>query len=76
MIEVAKRRYMVVPDEDCWTISYQGHKAGRFDSQDEALDEAVKLAREAEGLGYDSQVLVQSEEGRVREEPTARDRRH
>jgi len=76
VIEVAKRRYMVVPDEDCWTINYQGRKAGRFDSQDEALDEAVKLAREAEGLGYDSQVLVQTETGRVREESVARDRRH
>lgn len=51
--------YHVVPnDADGWSIACKGHRAGAFQTRDEALDEAVRLAREARGCGYDVEVLV------------------
>ncbi len=55
--------YIVVPQDEHWSISYKGHRAGSFDSRDEAVEEAVKLAREARGCGYDAEVLVTDEGG-------------
>lgn len=50
--------YHVAPNDDGWSIGFKGHRAGAFQSRDEALDEAVRLAREARGCGYDVEVLV------------------
>lgn len=50
--------YHVMPNDDSWAIACKGHKAGAFPTRDDALDEAVRLAREARGCGYDVEVLV------------------
>lgn len=55
--------YVVVPDEGGWSIDYKGHRAGCFGTRDQAVDQAVKLAREARGCGYDAEVLVTDEGG-------------
>ena len=63
--------YEVAPAEGCWSLRHQGYRAGRFDSRDAALQEAIQLAREAKGVGHDCKVVVQDESGRQSEAWTA-----
>ena len=55
--------YVVAPAEGCWSLRHQGYRAGRFDSRDAALQEAIQLAREARGVGHEARVVVQDESG-------------
>ena len=59
--------YIVVPREAGWTLRHQGYDAGDFASQDEAVREAIDLAREASGCGHEARVLVQDRDGAQRE---------
>jgi hypothetical protein len=59
---VTEYSYHVVPNDDGWAIAYKGRRAGAFPTRDDAVDEAVRLAREARGCGYDVEVLVSETE--------------
>ena len=59
--------YVVAPAEGCWSLRHQGYRAGRFGSRDEAVREAIGLAKEAKGVGHEAKVVVQDETGQVRE---------
>ena len=59
--------YVVAPAEGCWSLRHQGYRAGRFDSCDEALREAIELAKEANGVGHEAKVVVQDESGQARD---------
>ncbi len=59
--------YVVAPGEGCWSLRHQGYRAGRFGSRDDALREAMGLAREAKGVGHEARVLLQDESGEVRQ---------
>ena len=59
--------YVVSPAEGCWSLRHQGYRAGRFDSRDDALREAIELAKEANGVGHEAKVVVQDESGQLRD---------
>ncbi len=67
-------QYIVVPDEDCWKIDHEGRRVGEFPSRDAALETAVNLAQEANGIGHDAEVLVRREDGALEEEAAWRGR--
>lgn len=55
---MSSRDYVVVENDDHWSIDLNGHKAGSFDSESDATDAALRLAKEARGLGHASRVLA------------------
>ena len=59
--------YVVVPSEGCWKLRHQGYDAGAFKSEDDALREAIGLAREASSCGHEARVVVQERGGARRE---------
>jgi hypothetical protein len=59
--------YVVAPAEGCWNLRHQGYRAGSFQSRDDALREAIGLAKEANGVGHEAKVVVQDETGQLRE---------
>ena len=59
--------YVVAPADGCWSLRHQGYRAGRFNSRDAALREAIGLAREANGVGHQARVVLQDETGQLRE---------
>ena len=57
--------YVVAPAEGRWSLRHQGYRAGRFDSRDAALREAIGLAKEANGVGHEARVVLQDETGQL-----------
>jgi hypothetical protein len=55
--------YVVAAGDEGWSLRHQGYSAGTFASRDEALREAIDLAREASGCGHEARVLVQDRDG-------------
>ena len=62
----SKLRYAVVRFEDDWRILDAGGHRGQFADAVEAAAHVGRLAREATGMGYDVEVLVQSPAGELR----------
>ncbi|MBW3560721.1 MAG: DUF2188 domain-containing protein [Proteobacteria bacterium] len=59
--------YVVASEGRSWKLLHQGRPAGRFDGEDQALGTAIGLAREAFAVGHDAVVMIEDEDGTVRE---------
>jgi hypothetical protein len=62
---MSDRQYRVARFGDRWKIVANGHRAGDFRSQADALAQAARLAREARALGNRVELLVQTDAGRL-----------
>ena len=61
-----KLRYAVVRVEDDWRVVDAGGAHGDFPDRAQAAAHVGELAREAIGMGYDVEVLLQSPVGELR----------
>ena len=55
---MSSRDYVVVENDDHWSIDLNGHRAGSFDTESAATEAARRLAKEARGLGHASRVMA------------------
>ncbi len=61
------KQYRVTRTGPGWTIAYQGFRAGDFPTGQAAVAKAEHLAREARGCGYDAELVIEDDQGRVAE---------
>lgn len=64
---VFDKQYRVRRDGRNWTIAHNGFHAGDFPNGKAAEARAEKLAREAHGCGYNAELIIEDDHGRVRE---------
>jgi hypothetical protein len=64
---VFDKQYRVTRCAGHWTIAYNGFRAGDFPTGQAAAAKAENLAREACGCGYDAELVIEDDKGRVRE---------
>jgi phage replication-related protein YjqB (UPF0714/DUF867 family) len=50
-----------------WAIALNGYRAGDFPTGQAATARAEHLAKEARGCGYDAELVIEDDRGRVRE---------
>ncbi len=61
------REYRVTRTGPRWTIAHKGFRAGDFATDQAAAAKAEHLAREARACGYDAELVIEDEQGQVRE---------
>lgn len=61
------KQYRVTRCGRHWTITHKGFHAGDFPTGQAATEKAEHLAREACGCGYDAELVIEDDQGRVRE---------
>jgi hypothetical protein len=64
---VFDKEYRVTRAGPRWAIAHNGCRAGGFESGQAAAVKAEHLAREARGCGYDAELVIEDDQGRVRE---------
>ncbi len=63
---VFDKKYRVTRSSpDHWTIALNGYRAGDFPSGQAAAETAEHLAKEARGCGYDAELVIEDDQGRV-----------
>jgi hypothetical protein len=58
--------YVVAAEGESWKLMHQGRPAGDFPAEQQALNTAIDLAKEAYAVGHDAVVVIKDEDG-VRE---------
>lgn len=64
---VFDKQYRVTRCGRHWKIALNGFRAGDFPSDQAATKTAEHLAREACGCGYQAELIIEDDQGRVRE---------
>jgi hypothetical protein len=64
---VFDKQYRVTRCGTHWKIAYNGFRAGDFPTGQAAALKAEHLAREACGCGYQAELVIEDDQGRVRE---------
>ena len=67
---MALAKYAVVRSGNVWTVRYDKQDYGKFKSQQEAVNYAIKTAYRIGEKGHDAQVLVQGIDNKLRVEWT------
>lgn len=67
---MARAQYAVVLHGGQWKIAFEGKHYGPYDTQKEAIKQAVNAAHKAGREGHDAQVLVQGTDNKFRTEWT------
>ena len=67
---MARVHFYVVNRDGRWAVRHNGQLAGPFVTQQAAINEAVEAAHRAGDNGADSDVVVESTDGRFRTEWT------
>lgn len=67
---MARAQYFVVLHQGQWKISFEGKHYGPYDTQRDAIRDAVDTAKKSGDSGHDAQVLVQGENNQFRTEWT------
>lgn len=61
------KKYRVTRCGSHWAIALDGFRAGDFPTGQEAQAKAEHLAREARACGYDAELIIEDDQGHVRE---------
>ena len=59
------KQYRVTQCDGHWMITHNGFRAGDFPTGQAAAAKAENLAREACGCGYDAELVIEDDQGRV-----------
>ncbi|MBY0510788.1 MAG: DUF2188 domain-containing protein [Rhodospirillaceae bacterium] len=65
---MAQATYAVVRDGNFWTVKYDKKNYGKYKTQQEAVNNAIKTAHRIGEQGHEAQVLVQGIDNRLRVE--------